>query len=285
MSAQWRYHIWMWSRRLKIGEGLCHTLLLSLLSLSMAGCDLRPLIGEVNRNDVQFDTLTPINSQNKSSYTLKGTCTSGPVAISLGTGVRLSLPCTGGRFEKTLNLSGLPDGQIALVGGIASKKATTATSLLKDTDPPLVAVAVTQAQWINQSTAPLYVVDGTCSEESQPIEVVIGSVSEKSTCAGGTFSVALDTTALADGPLTISAFHSDEAGNTGNGTFAVQKDVVPPAAVLVTGLPLARAQRCRQPALYLAQMSHSTPTSLAQASPPPALPFGAIARQRRLQQR
>ncbi|MBL7689555.1 MAG: putative Ig domain-containing protein [Bdellovibrionaceae bacterium] len=241
MSAQWRHHIWMWSRRLNGGEGRSYALPVIALTLALAGCDLRPLIGEVSRTDIQFDTLTPINSQNKSSYTLKGSCTSGPVAINLGTAVRLSLPCTGGRFEKTLNLSGLPDGQLALIGGVAAKKSTTATSILKDTDPPLISVAATQAPWINQSTAPLYVVDGTCSEEHQPVEVVIGSVSAKATCSSGTFSVALDTTTLADGPLTISAFHSDDAGNTGTGTFAVQKDVVPPAAVLVTGLPAGQS--------------------------------------------
>lgn len=151
MSAQWRHHIWMWSRRLNGGEGRSYTLPAIALTLALAGCDLRPLIGEVSRTDIQFDTLTPINSQNKTSYTLKGSCTSGPVAINLGTAVRLSLPCTGGRFEKTLNLSGLPDGQLALIGGVASKKATTATSILKDTDPPLISVAATQAPWINQS--------------------------------------------------------------------------------------------------------------------------------------
>ena len=137
---------------------------------------------------VSITSDTPINSSNKTSYTLEGTCTEddGDITINIA-GQTSQTECQAeGIWSESLNLSSLTEGNISIQASQtdeAGNKGTFTKNLLKDTIAPTITVnlAITQANPTNINSVKYTVVfsekikNGTFTSEDIAISSSISS--------------------------------------------------------------------------------------------------------------
>ena len=193
---------------------------------------------------VAFTSTPVINVANKAAYTVSGTCSStgGQVTFAMAgaTPPSQTVSCTGGVFSATVDASAIADGTVPFSAAQteAGNTTTTTGSVPKDTVNP--SVVITSAADINSANKASYGVSGTCSENTRPVTVKIGSlsVSPAPTCTAGAWSVsAQDVSALAEGAVSISATQTRASGNTASDNRNVNKDTAAPAAPVCTATP------------------------------------------------
>lgn len=105
-----------------------------------------------------------------------------------------------------------------------------------DLTAPTVAIATPAANgtFVPAADVSSYVVSGTCSENTRGVQIS-GSVSGAATCSAGSWAATLDISGLADGAVSITATHTDLAGNsttTAARTFI--KDTTAPSIAVTT---------------------------------------------------
>ena len=188
---------------------------------------------------VTKDTILPtvtvtnsgfINASQVGNYTVTGTCSENAQAVTIGGSVTGSTTCASGSFSLNLDYTSLSNGQVTITanhGDAAGNSALPASiTLTKDTMMPSISLA--NPGFINASQAASFEATGTCSENGQTV-IIEGAVTSSTTCNLGTYRVALDFSSLVDGPKTITARHTDAAGNVASMTIEnVILDTMPP---------------------------------------------------------
>lgn len=108
-----------------------------------------------------------------------------------------------------------------------------------------VSVSLSSPSSINEDNENAFAVNGTCSEEGRDVSVSVGGINPapQPICIGGLWSVvALNVSALPDGPVVVTADHTNANGQTApQATDGIVKDVVDP-------MPLAYAWALSSPA-------------------------------------
>ncbi|MCB0420814.1 MAG: hypothetical protein KDD61_07450 [Bdellovibrionales bacterium] len=179
-----------------------------------------------------------INISNEASFTVSGSCSEdgreitisaddtngGTAAVTPGT----QPTCSAGSYTVNLNLSSLEDDTITITADhsdISSNSATQASvSLTKDTLAPTVAItSPILTDYIHSGNVSSFTVSGTCSDNGQEVTIAADDTNgvtatvapgTQPTCSAGSFTVNLDLSGLDDDTITITADHSDLAGNS-----------------------------------------------------------------------
>jgi hypothetical protein len=156
-----------------------------------------------------------INQGNATAYAVAGTCqdSNGVVTVSVGS-VTGTATCAGGIFSATVNVSALSDGSGLTVtasqtnaSGVGSATATTSKDTVAPGAPTIS--APTEGSFVSTSTP-------TLTGTAEPGTTVRVSTSTTQVCAAvtpasGTWSCV--PSALADGPIAVTARATDAAGN------------------------------------------------------------------------
>ena len=185
---------------------------------------------------VTIDSPAPhINEDNETAYgTLTGTCSENgrDVVVSVGGISPATQPVCGSNSWSLsgLDVSALADNPSILVtadhSDIFGDNAPQATaSIIKDTIDPTVTIT-TPAADINDTNRTNYSVSGTCSDNGETVEVLVGvsSPAVEPTCNLGAWSVSgMNVSGNPNGVVTITATHYDAAGNTGQALTTVNK--------------------------------------------------------------
>ena len=191
-------------------------------------------------------TLVAINNANKAAYGFSGTCETGGSLVSFSltrtASANGTATCSGGTYTAgPVDVSALADGTVSIsVGQLDSlnNSATTNGSVNKDTANPTVALNALAA--VNAANRSAYAISGTCSEAGRNVAVsVVGSATVNASpvplCTAGAFSTTVDISALADGTLSVSATHTDAAGNSATASTTVNKDTTYVLTVALAG--------------------------------------------------
>jgi phosphatidylethanolamine-binding protein (PEBP) family uncharacterized protein len=163
-----------------------------------------------------------INNSNKASYSISGTCDSGPVTISADDGsnaaVSSSVSCVGGAFQGSLDLSSLDEGTVTI--GANSPDVAQTIEKTKDTIAP-ASVGITAPADVVPGNVASYSIGGACSESGLAVSWSIddgnfasANNSGDASCDGSNWSVSsLNLTPQEEGTLTYTASFCDAAGN------------------------------------------------------------------------
>ncbi|WP_421906331.1 Ig-like domain-containing protein [Mameliella sp.] len=146
-----------------------------------------------------------------------------------------------------LDLSGLSDGTLTLTVALTDPAGNTGPDAtdeaLKDATAPelTIDIPLTTDGVINAAEAGALAVTGTSTglADGTPVAVTVGdgsaTVTGTATVSAGTWTVTLDLSGLADGPLSLTADASDAAGNPApQATATATKDATAPAGYAVT---------------------------------------------------
>lgn len=198
-----------------------------------------------------------VNAAEAPAVTLSGTATgladgaTVNVNVSHNGGASVVVNSTtvaGGVWSLSADLSAVVDGPITVIANAsdaAGNPATPATAAAtKDATLPTVTLDTPIAgdDLINAAEAPAVTLSGTSTDlpDGTTVTVVVsdgaaGSVTLTPTVSGGLWSVVADLSALADGPLSVTADGFDIAGNAAvQATASVVKDTVAPAGYAAT---------------------------------------------------
>ncbi len=141
----------------------------------------------------------------------------------------------------TDSLAGFADGPLKLcaLGGDSQGlhqdlMSATSYSWVKDTAIPSVGFASpAYGSFVHSGNVSTFSVTGSCSENGQSVNLS-GTSSTTVTCHSGSWSASLDYSGAADGSVTLTASHSDLAGNTGSVSTGFVKDTSGPTAASVS---------------------------------------------------
>lgn len=187
-----------------------------------------------------------INSSQQTVVEISGTCSENEpintVVIMAGSSqVGDPLTCKDGKFGHIFNLSGQNDGDVSLTAvhsDAAGNKTTSEVVVInKDTLAPDFIIVSTPVEGSYVGTSHLHVlVSGVCSDTSLHNTVIIkangSSLGDPQSCVGGEFGVDVNLADFDDGTITLSADHTDPAGNiTHSNTVSVIKDTEAPGFV------------------------------------------------------
>ncbi|QMV72853.1 hypothetical protein HS961_08380 [Comamonas piscis] len=187
---------------------------------------------------VAITSAPAITALNESAYSVSGTCSAnaGVVTVLVGS-VSTSAQCNLGIWTTpAIDVSALADGSVTVTASQLLDELTGSASLVigKDTAGAAPVVTVSSAPTITSTNQASYDVSGTCSANGSPVAVQVGSVAATASCAGGNWAATgLNVTALANGPVTVTAAQTD-GGQTGSGSLLTLKDtagVVPVVTV------------------------------------------------------
>lgn len=173
----------------------------------------------VDYSDPQVTITTPvsnINIDNRSSYSVSGTCSeqNRDVVVVIGSATVSPNPtCSASNtwsvsgFDASLQADSLIFSITADHSDAYGNNATQATaSIVKDTDAPAISITSTPA--ISSSNEDSYSVGGACSEDGLNVTVSVGTVSGSANCTSNTFTVSLNVSGIDDGSISVTADHS-----------------------------------------------------------------------------
>lgn len=185
---------------------------------------------------VTIDSYPVINNANKAAYTVDGTCSENGRVVTVTIGAISATPtCTALAWSATLDVTSVPDSASRTITAVHTNSGgnndTETRTVVKDTTPPTVAITTYPA--INNANEATYTVSGSCSENTRSVTVSIGGIGATPTCTSLAWSATVDATSLSDGPITITADHTDSAGNTATqATRSVTKDTSNPSVAI-----------------------------------------------------
>lgn len=104
-------------------------------------------------------------------------------------------------------------------------------AIILDQTAPVVTIV--PAPDVNALSATNFGFNGTCTDDGLAINWTIGGVNGSTACSAGIYTVsAIDLSSVADGPATLSVATTDLAGNVGNGSDTIVKDVAVPTVTI-----------------------------------------------------
>lgn len=217
-----------------------------------SGSATRTTAKDIVAPSATVSTAPLINGANQSAYGgVTGTCSENGLAVVVAIASLVVSPaplCVGGSWSITgVDVSSVPDGVITVSASQTDAAGNTGSGT-RDTSKDATAptVAITSAPPINVSNSGNYAVSGSCSESGLPVQVSVGSivVTPPPVCNGGTWSVGgINTTALPEGPVLVSASQTDPAGNTGGTSITTIMDVTLPVVTITSAPAIAQANQ------------------------------------------
>lgn len=185
---------------------------------------------------VAIDTYPLINNSNKAAYTVDGTCSENGriVTVTIGA-VTATTTCTALAWSTIMDVTSVPDSASRTITAVHTNSGgnndTETRTVIKDTTNPTV--AITNYPSINNANNASYTVSGTCSENSRTVSVSIGGIGATPACNSLLWTTTVNASALSDGSVTITADHTDAAGNSATqATRSVVKDVSIPSVAI-----------------------------------------------------
>ncbi len=189
---------------------------------------------------VAIDTLPTISSLNQAAYPVSGTCTTtdGNVTVTVN-GTPLSIPCSGGAWSLTIDLSGVADGPSALTVSASQTDAAnnTGTAPVKTAAKDTFAPTVTVTSLTTNSPSPK--ITGTVND---PIAIVTVTINGKTYDAvnngDGTWTLdaGVISPGLVAGAYDVIATANDSAGNASTDTTRAELTIIPyPSSLASTG--------------------------------------------------
>ena len=189
---------------------------------------------------VTITSPSHINIANASAYTLSGTCSENGETVNVDiAGIALTPTCTTSTWTTgSIDVSSLSDGSVNITADhddTAGNSATQATTSITK-DVIIATVSITSADNITVTNVTNYIISGACSENGETVNVDIGGIALTPTCTAATWSTtATNVTTLPDGPVDITADHSDVVGNNAiQATVSVTKDATPPTVTITS---------------------------------------------------
>ena len=194
--------------------------------------------------EIMVTSAPPINILT-TGYVLEGTCSevSGRIRITLGGLNSEETSCADGNtWTLSPSLTGLTDGDAIPLSvehwDVAGNKGTQTTTMIRDTSAPVLSVTSieTVVNDANEGTFPL---GGTCSEEGQEVNVLLGGMAtlRTSDCTNLVWSVELNLSAPGDGPVELVIRQEDSNQNIGQIDHILTKDGTIPTVQFASDLP------------------------------------------------
>jgi hypothetical protein len=160
--------------------------------------------------------LEYVNSNNKASFSVAGTCSENgrPVHVAASGGLTSNPTCILGSWSTTLDFTNLPDGSVSISADHSSQYSVNAlTSIVfisKDIILPTVSIwsPTLNSLFINEVT-----VSGTCTKTGVVTLSAGAGILSNTQCDGSTYSGILDIKAGSQGNLEITVTHGDGKGN------------------------------------------------------------------------
>ena len=193
-------------------------------------------------------TFLHINRSNSTQYNLEGSCEDGlDVILTLGSLSPRTLTCTSGSWSLVnADVSTLNDGVGISLTIIqtddVSNEGVVSTTLIKDTvDPTLT---FTSPLLVNNLNVSAFLLEGACSENGRSVSIVIGSRSAvTASCTSGAWQHTADLeTGLTDGNIPLALTLEDEAGNSVDKAFTLNRSTTLPSLTLETPIPSMNAE-------------------------------------------
>jgi len=175
-----------------------------------------------------------VNEANRANVGISGTCNKEGQPINISGAVTASTNCVAGEWATTVDLTSVPDGEVTITGvhsdAAGNSSPNTNRKFKLDTGIPTVAItSPASGTLINTLNQGYTVVSGTCSEASRAV-VISGATSGSVNCSSGTWMLALDFTAAAQGAISITATHADVGGNVAQDTLNFNRDSEAPSS-------------------------------------------------------
>ncbi|MBS1961388.1 MAG: hypothetical protein JST04_04165 [Bdellovibrionales bacterium] len=177
-----------------------------------------------------------VNATNVASFTVTGTCSENGQNVVISGDAAATVACAAGAWTANLDFTSAAAGTVSITvnhSDTAGNAANPQTrNFTKDVTPPTVAITAPAANsYFNSNVA---LISGTCSETGQNVVISDGHLSASGACtAGHTFSLNLNIGSSSEGAFTVTADHSDAAGNAApQDSRAFIKDTVAPAVTL-----------------------------------------------------
>ncbi len=173
------------------------------------------------------------------SQTLDGTCETGAtVSISGDLVSSASGVCASGNYSIAVSLSsgdGLKNITIDQTDP-AGNSMSPALSANFTLDTAVPTISIDSSPIINIANVASYTFSGSCSEDGQDVDYVIGTLNGTVVCSSSAWSVTLNASTIGDSSaVAITADHSDVAGNAATqATTSVLKDTVRPSPLALT---------------------------------------------------
>jgi len=184
-----------------------------------------------------------VNASNQGAVVVEGACNEEWRSVELSGAVPATAPCIGGQYSLTLDLTGVPDGDVALRARLTDALGNAAVQdviVHKDTVvPSLTLTSVGDPVKLNAGTAAELLLEGQCSESgdyAMPVRLV-EPVSATAACNTGSWSLKVSVAELADGSGLLRFAHADQAGNLATLERAYVKDTAPPLLTVTSPGP------------------------------------------------
>lgn len=208
----------------------------SLLKIPNPSLENKQPAPAANLPQITISDLSNINNSNLNTYSVAGTCSeqSQNVEVTIDS-ITNSTTCLSGSYNILFSdLSDVLDGSVDIVAKHFNAEGlfgTTTVSVNKDTQTATVSINnLFEINSINQSD---YTVEGLCSENTETVDVSIGSLNKQPICSSGTWSTGItDVSSLADGEISVTATHS----NAAQASVSVNKDTTT-AVVTILSAP------------------------------------------------
>ena len=141
-------------------------------------------------------------------------------------------PAQVGLWTASFILTDIADGTLSLTADYSAESISApqaVASVLKDVTAPTVSLD-TPGEF-NRITYSAYALSGSCSEEGREVALTLtdtetpaNTVSDQSSCNGGTWAATVDAGDLGAGTVTIAVTHSDPAENEGSASGTATRD-------------------------------------------------------------
>lgn len=178
-----------------------------------------------------------INSAGAASVTFSGACSEEGLSVSLTGAITSSATCSSGSWSKTLDLTGVGDGTLALSASQTDGAGNTGTSAAYNVKKDVVAPTLSLSSPADNSTwGTMLTLAGSCEDTGSSVTISGGvatsvggsATSFTLTCSGSSFSQNAGL-AGADGAKTVTITQQDAAGNSQTLTLNLTKDGVTPS--------------------------------------------------------
>lgn len=164
---------------------------------------------------VTINSPQDISQANLTSYLVSGSCTDIGSVVDVYIGSLNFQPnCSGGTWSTGyVDVSVIPDG--ASVSITANHNTAPQASINVSKDTLSATVTITSAPSVTISNQANYFISGSCSENTNIVDLYIGSLNFQPTCLSNSWSVtSADISSLADGSVLITADHSSATQNS-----------------------------------------------------------------------
>ncbi len=178
-----------------------------------------------------------VNISNAASFTLNGTCSVNGNPVNITSPLTKSATCSASHWTLTLDVSALPDNDFTITYNHSDNSGNTTTAsrtYKKDTIAPAVSFTSPIAStYINAASVSNFTATGTCSDNGQTV-VISGDASGTAVCGSGTWTASLNFSAAAEGSVSVTATHSDIAGNAITDSRIFIKDTSAPVLAITS---------------------------------------------------